>query len=350
MERALNDYTIHSQETINRCLEKLSLPHHLRTLFVVDQQNRVIGSISDGDIRRGLLMGISINESCEKIFNAGFKYISVSDREVPRLDEWKALGISVLPVLDTDNRLSRVLDLNKIKGYLPVSAVIMAGGFGNRLRPLTSNTPKPMLKVGDLPILEINLRRLTEYGITDIHISVNYLKEQIIDYFGNGEQWGCNIHYITEDQPLGTMGALSSLNTQHLKSDVLLFNADILSNIDLAEFYHHYLSSESALSIASIPYKVNIPFAVFELDNTFIKALSEKPTYTYYSNAGFYLFNSSRIKTIPKNTFFNATDFAEDLLKQKQRVSQFPILGYWSDIGSIEDFEKAQEDIKHLDL
>jgi len=170
-----------------------------------------------------------------------------------------------------------------------------------------------------------------------------------MDYFGNGEKWGCNISYIEENQPLGTIGALSLIeNIKH--QQILLFNADLLSNIDFEDMYCKFLQHESQLSIASIPHKITLPYAVLEGQNHQITSISEKPTYTYFANAGFYLFNAELIKRIPKNEFYNATDFVEDLIQHKLPVSSFPIHGYWSDIGSIDDYKKSNEDFPNLNF
>jgi dTDP-glucose pyrophosphorylase len=343
-------HTINANAPISACLELMGLPGHLRTVFVLNMDNAIIGSISDGDIRRGFLKGLTLSDSCDKFAFDDFKFITTEDDKHLEIPKWREFGITVVPLLDHSGRLLRILDLRKLKGYLPITACIMAGGFGHRLRPLTNQIPKPMLRIGNKPILEININRLVQYGVEDIYISVHYLKEQIMDYFGDGSQFGCKIQYILESSPLGTMGALGILESPVAHNNILLFNADLLSTIDLEEMYQNFRLQKSDLSIASIPYKVNIPFAVFDLQDHHIIGLSEKPTYTYYSNAGFYIFRREHLSYIPSNEYFNATDFAQALINDNKTVTQFPVLGYWSDIGSIEDFQKAQEDILLLDL
>lgn len=350
MSVQIEAHTINSEESISVCLEKMNLPHHLRTVFVLDAGNKLVGSISDGDIRRGFLKGLSLQNTCEAFMFKDFKSVNPETVTVDYIKLCKELGISVLPQINAEGGLTRILDLTKLKSFLPLSAVIMAGGFGNRLRPLTNETPKPMLPVGGIPILEINIKRLIQYGIDEVYIAVNYLKEKIMDYFGDGSNWGIKINYIIENEPLGTIGALHLIKNKIKHAQILLFNADILSNIDLEDMYNGFKESNADLSIASIPYKVTVPFAVFEFNQHNIIGLSEKPTYTYYSNAGFYLFQTKHLNQIPDNTFYNATDFTETLIKDGAIVTQFPILGYWSDIGSIEDYKKAQTDIQILDL
>lgn len=340
-------HTVKSTDSIHIALEKLNLPHHSRTLFVVNEEGKVMGSITDGDIRRGLLNGFDFNAACSHVAFTHFKFLKKNFIDVEQLRSWRKNDILIIPVLNAQHELVEIIHLGKLKSYLPLTAVIMAGGFGQRLRPLTINTPKPMLKIGDLPILEINIKRLIAYGISDIYLCVNYLKDHIIDYFGNGSKWNCNIQYIEESEPLGTMGALSLL-PQISTEQTLLFNADLLSNIDFEEFYLQHQKIQADLTIAGIPHKVTLPYAVLEQQGNKITSISEKPTYTYFSNAGFYLFKTSWLNKIPKHTFYNATDFAEALIAENKKVHSFPIHGYWNDIGSLEDYHKSIEDFQSI--
>ncbi len=345
----LNRHTIKLTDPISAAMQKMSEPNHLRVIFVLNEKHQVIGSITDGDIRRGLLKGLNTDSPCEDFAFKDFKFINAEAINIATIQHFKEIGIFVLPVLNSLNELLKIIDFRSQISFLPVSAVIMAGGFGNRLRPLTISTPKPMLAVGDMPILEINIKRLIQFGIHDIVICVNYLKDQIINYFGNGSKWNCEITYIEETEPLGTIGAIS-LHNNFKYNDILLFNADLLSNINLEEMFLKYQSSESDLIVAGIPHKITLPYAVLEQANNKIVQISEKPTYTYFSNAGFYMFSKNLNSIIPKNTFYNATDFVEELIKQDKKVTSFEILGYWNDIGSIEDYEKSKIDIQYLNL
>ena len=225
----------------------------------------------------------------------------------------------------------------------------MAGGRGERLKPLTDTTPKPMLQVGNKPIIEHNIDRLIKAGIKNIAISISYLGEKIENYFGNGENKKIKIEYITETKPLGTLGAVSNYENI-FEDDLLIMNSDLLTNIDFADFYETYKKENADIAVATIPYKVDLPYAIMEINENRITALAEKPTYTYYANAGIYLVKKSHLAKLQKNTFYNATDLIEDLAKNNYKGISYPILGYWLDIGRKQDFEKAQEDIKHLKL
>jgi NDP-sugar pyrophosphorylase family protein len=233
------------------------------------------------------------------------------------------------------------------RSYLPVDAVIMAGGQGQRLRPLTENTPKPLLKVGGTPIIERNIDRLAMYGIDDISISVNYLGEQLESHFGNGSAKGIRMQYIWETEPLGTIGAISKVDN-FTNDHILVMNSDLLTNIDFEDFFHDFIQNKADFSVLSLPYKVDVPYAVLETDNGQIKSLKEKPSYTYYSNGGIYLMKKELLNRIPENAHFNATDLIEALIEEGKHVRSYPMLGYWLDIGNHDDFIKAQNDVTHI--
>ncbi|MBK0401707.1 nucleotidyltransferase family protein [Adhaeribacter sp. BT258] len=318
-----------------------------KALFIVDENGKLLGTLTDGDIRRGLIAGKDIDASVENFINRNFRYLYESQLTLSDLNALREIKIVLVPVLDQSKKLIKILDLNDRKAILPVDAIIMAGGRGERLKPLTDAVPKPMLKVGDKPIIEHNLDRLIYFGIENITISIKYLGEQLKAAFGNGEEKGIHIQYITEEQPLGTIGAVSMIDG--FKNDhVLIMNSDLLTNIDFEDFFQTYQEQNADIAIATVPYKVDIPYAVLEVENSRIKDFKEKPSYTYYSNAGIYLIKREFLRLIPKGAHYNATDLMELLLKNGHNVVSYPILGYWLDIGKHEDFLKAQVDIKHI--
>ncbi|WP_316826390.1 nucleotidyltransferase family protein [Pedobacter miscanthi] len=321
-----------------------------RTLFVVDDHNKLVGSLTDGDIRRGLLNGLEISHPIQDFMNINFKYLKVSEDNIDLIKQYRIAEINLIPSIDDEFQLLEILDLKKTRTVLPIAALIMAGGKGERLRPLTDGCPKPMLKVGDKPIIEHNIDRLISYGVKDIYISVKYLKEQIIDYFGNGIDKGINIHYLEENEPLGTIGAMGFVN-QIDYEDILVMNSDLLTNIDFEDFFNFYKTNKADMAIASVPYHVNIPYAVIETSGHQITSFSEKPNYTYYSNGGIYLLKFSLKKVFERGTFFNATDLMDKVIENDNTtLIHYPLLGYWLDIGKHHDLIKAQEDIKHIKL
>ncbi len=348
----MTDFSLHiirSTANIKEALEKLNqLTEHL-TLFVVDNDHKLLGSVTDGDIRRGLIGGKVIEDSVTAIMNRNFKYLKSEAINIHDVKKYRENLLDVIPVVNNDFTLDRIINLTEVKTILPIHVAIMAGGEGKRLRPLTETLPKPLLKVGDKPIIEYNIDRLMSYGVENIHISVNYLGDKIKEYFKNGESKGIKIEYITETSSLGTVGALSLGKFDDFDS-ILFMNSDLLTDIDFEEFYMEFLNSGADLVVASIPYKVNVPFGVLETENTVVRSLVEKPTYTYYSNAGIYLIKKEVLNKIPFDKFYNATDLMEDLIKQNGKVVNYPHFSYWLDIGRMEDFEKAQRDIRYIKL
>jgi len=317
-------------------------------LFIIDDLGKLQGSLTDGDVRRGLLNGVQINENVTKILQTNPKFILKSNYDLQEIIDLRSENYKVFPVLDDDGIIINVVNFRLIKSYLPLDAVIMAGGKGTRLRPLTNDVPKPLLPVGDKTIMEHNVDRLVEFGIDDFWFSVNYLGEKIKKFFGSGKEKNLSINYVWEDTPLGTIGAISKIdNLKH--ADVLVTNSDILTNLDYEQFYLDFKRSNADLSIASIPYNVNIPYAVLEKDeDATITGFKEKPTYTYYSNGGIYLMKKSVLGLIPKNTFYNATDLIEKLLSLNKKVVSFSLEGYWLDVGKHDDYKKAQIDINKI--
>lgn len=230
-----------------------------------------------------------------------------------------------------------------------LDVVIMAGGKGERLMPFTDQTPKALLKIGEKPIIEYNTDLLASYGVEHIHISVNYLGDQIISYFEKNNKHQISFNFIEESKALGTIGALKKIKS-YKNNHILVMNADLLTNVNIEAILSTYLSKKGDALMASIPYKVDIPHGVVETKDGFVTDLKEKPSYTYYSNAGIYIIKKEHLDYIPENRYYNATDLIETLLTEKKKIINYPILTYWLDIGNHDDFEKAQEDIKLFKL
>ncbi len=328
-------------------LDMLSNTDKVLTLFIL-QQEKLIGTLTDGDIRRGLLKGLTVNSRVSECMVKDFTFIRSGEIDVKQVSEIRRKGITLLPSISEDDKIDRVYDLQAQKSILPLECMIMAGGRGERLRPLTDTVPKPMLKLGDKPIIEHNIDRLIEYGIEKIYISIKYLGEQIVEYLGDGSSKGIKIEYIQEDKPLGTGGALS-LVENFTSPYILLMNSDLFTDIDFEDLYLATIEQHAEMGIASIPYTVNIPYAIFDKEDSKILSFKEKPNNTHYANAGIYIFKTKWIDMIPKNEFFNITDLMQALLERNEHVIHNAIPGYWIDIGKHEDFERAREIMKHLD-
>jgi len=345
--RVFKEHLILSGSKIKEALVQLNKLAPDAILFVVDNDNKLIGALTDGDVRRGLLKGFTIDNFVNEIIQENPRYITKGQNNLRKIIEYREGDFKIVPVVEDNHKVVNVINFRKVKSYLPIDAVIMAGGRGQRLKPLTDITPKPLLKVGSKAIMEYNLDRLVLFGIDDFWVSIKYLGEQIEKHFGSGTEKNIKINYVLEDEPLGTIGAVSQINSfEH--DYVLITNSDLLTNIDYEEFFLEFINQNADLAILTIPYQVNIPYAVLEMINGKVKSFKEKPTYTYYSNGGIYLMKKEILKRIPKKTFYNATDLMEDLLKNDFKVISYPFLGYWLDVGKHEDFEKAQNDINHI--
>jgi dTDP-glucose pyrophosphorylase len=318
-------------------------------LFIVDHRDQLIGSLTDGDLRRGFINGLNLDTSLEKFIHKNPKYIKQGNFNLGEIIALRKEYVVVFPVLNSRNEIINVVNFRHQRSYLPVDALIMAGGRGERLKPLTNDTPKPLLKVGDKPIIEHNIDRLNTFGIDDVWISLRYLGSQIESHFGSGAKKSMRINYVKENDPLGTAGALSLVHN-FVHDCILMMNSDLLTNIDFEEFYLFFEEHDADLAVACIPYQVNVPYAVMETENLVVTGFKEKPTYTHYSNAGIYLMKREVAELIPSNQHFNATDLMEKLINDGKKVVSYPFMGYWLDIGRHEDFEKAQRDINNLKL
>jgi dTDP-glucose pyrophosphorylase len=341
-----NKHTILDKAPMTDALHKLNnIPLNL-TLFALNNEKQLVGTLTDGDVRRGLLRGLKLEDPINKFMTTRFHSLSENNIDVDYINFVKRKGIKLLPVINTDKKIIKVFDLNILRSVLPLEAMLMAGGRGERLKPLTDNTPKPLLPLGNKPIIEHNIDRLIEFGVDKIYISVRYLADKLMDYLGDGRDKGIEIQYIIEDKPLGTIGSLSEIDQFH--RDILVMNSDVFTNIDFEDLYRSFIKNNADMAVASFPYTINIPYAILEVNRSRIMSLREKPNNTYQSNAGIYIIKKEIVQQIPKNKFYNATDFIDDLLVKKKKIIHNPIMGYWIDIGKHEDYNKARDLVKHI--
>lgn len=355
LNQAFNEYDfmtykkhlINTGTSIQQALTKMDKLGRDAILFVINDNNKMLGSVTDGDIRRGLIKGVLIDQPVDIIAQGNPRSVKKGEFDFQKIINYRNELLRIIPVLDNEGRIVNVINLAELRSFLPIDAVIMAGGKGLRLRPLTEHTPKPLLPVVGKPIIEHNIDRLISYGVNNFFISINYLGEQIENYFGNGNERGVHIKYLTEEKPLGTIGAVSQIdNFQH--DIVLVTNSDILTNIDYEDFFIDFKKNDADFSVVSIPYHVNIPYAVLETNDNRVIDFKEKPTFTYYSNGGIYLIKRSILNKIPSDTLFNTTDLMELLIAEKAKVISYTLHGYWLDIGNPEDYKKAQAEFEHI--
>ena len=339
----------HIDLSIREALQKLDELASDAILFLVDDNNQLLGSLTDGDLRRGFIKKLGLEGHLSQFMQSNLKYIQQSKYNLKEIIALRERFFTIFPVVNAQMQIINVVNFRNKKSYLPVDALIMAGGRGERLKPLTDTTPKPLLKVGEKPIIEHNIDRLNTYGIDDIWISLRYLGQQLVDYLKDGSEKSLRINYVWEENALGTAGALA-LVKGFIHDHVLMMNSDLLTNIDFEDLYIFFEEQQADFVVACIPYQVNVPYAVMETKDKIVTGLKEKPTYTHYSNAGIYLMKKTVIDLIPKNQAFNATDLMEQLIEQNKKVVAYPLVGYWLDIGQMEDFNKAQIDINYLKL
>jgi len=350
MKKYLSNHLITGETSVRDALKKLNELSSDAILFVVNDSNQLLGSLTDGDLRRGFLRDLDFNDKITDFIQDSPKFIFEDDYSIDILENLKRNNFKIVPVLNSDREIVDLINFRTQHSKIPADAVLMAGGEGKRLRPLTESTPKPLLKVGDKPIIEYNIERLSKVGIRNIFLSINYLGDQLINYFGDGRSRDLNIQYVKEPKPLGTVGSI--LLIEHFAyDDILVMNSDLLTNVDYADFFKVFKESAADMAVAATSYHVDVPYAVLEVDDfNIVKSLKEKPKYTYYSNAGIYLLKKELLKMIPKDEFFDITDLMDKVLEMNMKLITYPINGYWLDIGKHEDFKKAQEDIKHIKL
>lgn len=340
-------YTIRQNESIRDALVMLDeSTHDWQTLFVVDENDRMVGTATDGDIRRGLIRGIELTAPIASVMHKQFKFVREGDDLALVLKQFRGEQIFFVPILDNDGHILRVCNLLKYRNVLPVDAVLMAGGKGERLRPLTEKTPKPLLTVGEKPIIDHNIDRLISYGVQHISVTVNYLKEQIEEHFAQPHK-GVQVQTVREPKFLGTIGSIKFVK-EFYNDTVLVMNSDVFTNINFEDFYLHFIEHNAIMSVAAIPYTVSVPYGIFDLNGRDINGLIEKPTYNYYANAGIYLIKREALNEIPDDTMFHSTDLIEKLISEGKKVIRFPLNGTWIDIGNPQEYQKANELVKHI--
>jgi len=344
----IKKHLIHAKDELKSALVSLNnVPNNL-TLFVLDENEKMVGTLTDGDVRRGLIKGKNVSDNVEDFMTPNFSFLINKVYTIEEIKHIKTKGVKLLPVLDVKGKIIRVIDFNKVETILPIEAVLMAGGRGERLRPLTDTIPKPLLKIRNKPIIEHNIDRLMRYGVHNFTITLRYLGEMIENCFGDGESKGISINYIKETNPMGTIGAIGLIK-EFRNDDLLVMNSDLFTNIDFEDFYKTFCNENADICIATIPYNIDVPYGVFNIQNeTIITDLKEKPRFTYYANAGIYLIKKSLVKKISRKIKTDATDFILNCIEEKCRVIKYPIIGYWIDIGKPEDLKKAQEFSEHI--
>lgn len=322
--------------------------------LVVDEQQRLIATLTDGDLRRAVLAGLSVDLPVASLLERLRAQNKSEPITLPRgssreriITEMKARGIRQIPLVDHEGRVTGLAVLDELveEPRAPVSAVVMAGGYGKRLMPLTEDTPKPMLRIGARPLIERLVEQLKQAGIVRVNISTHYRADQISAHFGNGEGFGVEVQYLAEQRPLGTAGALSLVSGT---DPLLVINGDILTNLDFRALFNFHFEHDADMTVAVREYGFDVPYGVVDTDGLYVKAVNEKPSIKFFINAGIYLVSASAREFIPLNQPFDMPQLIATLVKAGRRVISFPVWEYWLDIGRQEDYARAQEDIRRL--
>ncbi len=318
----------------------------LRIALVVDDDYRLIGTVSDGDIRRGILKHIELNTSISSIVNRSPVFVDKNTELNIIKAKMEKYDITIIPLIDDGllvglETLQHLVESNRYDN--PV--FLMAGGFGTRLQPLTRNCPKPMLKVGDKPILETILLSFIDAGFHDFYISTHFMPEVIKNYFGDGTKWNVRITYVHEESPLGTGGALGLLPDNLPDLPLLLMNGDILTKVDFQQFLSFHNAHDGVATICVREYEHQVPYGVLESDGIQILSMVEKPIHRHFVNAGIYCLSPEVIKSVPKKIKIDLPTHLDLCMKRGQVVNMFPLHEYWLDIGKHEDFSQAQIDV-----
>ena len=317
----------------------------LRIGLVVGENSKLEGTVTDGDIRRALLKKIDMSENVQKIMNQKPTFSSKNATSEEKINIMKDRDILHIPILDSDGLvigLDSIHDLLK-KPIYDNPVVIMAGGFGKRMMPLTEDTPKPLLKVGTKPILETIIDNFIELGFRNFYISLHYKADMIKDYFGNGSHQKITINYLEEKEPLGTAGCLSLLPDNTSNIPIILMNGDLITDLNFISLLenHHHSRSEATICVAE--YDFQVPYGVLEVEENEVKSIAEKPVHKFFVNAGIYVLNNSILSKIPKNEYIDMPDVLAKKLSNNESINTFPIFEKWIDIGRISDFTRANE-------
>jgi dTDP-glucose pyrophosphorylase len=347
------ELTVYPENTIREviaCIDR----NEKGIALVVDKERHLLATLTDGDIRRAILAGHGLDERVRILIEK--KVQSAPDQPVtakigtPRaelLKRMKEYAIRQLPLLDSEGCVADLVTLADLvpDQFLPLQAVIMAGGSGTRLRPLTEDLPKAMLPVGDRPLMEVIIEQLRQSGIGRVNITTHYLPDKITEYFGNGENFGVELNYVSEDRPLGTAGSLGLIDWP--QETLLVINGDILTKVNFRAMLDYHQEHGADITIGVRKYDLQVPYGVVECEDQRVSRLREKPSLSFFVNAGIYMLEPRVNQHITNGEHYDMTDLIDRLIRKGRPVISFPIVEYWLDIGKPSDYARAQEDVKN---
>ena len=342
--QSITDITVLSTITIKEAL-KIIDETSKQILLVIDEMGKLVGTLNDGDIRRGLLKGTELSSTIADIYYKNPAVANINDTKESIIRLATAKKIHQIPVVDADGYPLGLETLDRLisKQTKTNPVVLMAGGLGTRLGDLTKAIPKPMLPVGNKPILETIIENFAQYGYTNFIISVNYLSQIIEEYFGDGSKFGVSIIYVHEKKRMGTAGALS-LMKEHLKEPFFVMNSDLITTINFEHFHNFHLSQKTLATMGVRSYDFQVPYGVVNLNNGEILSITEKPTYNFFVSGGVYMLSPDVLALIPDDEFFDMPTLFERIIAQGSTPVSFPIHEYWLDVGRINDYEQANNE------
>ena len=342
--RIVNDIKLSINSTIKDALQTIN-NGGLQVAIVVAENDTLVGTVTDGDIRRGLLNGLDLNSSVSLVVHKSPSIASVGDTKESILKIALAKKLHKIPLVDELGKLVGIEDIEDI--IKPVGktnrVILMVGGLGTRLRPLTQDTPKPMLKVGNKPILQTIVEKFAEYGFVNITMCVNFNASIIRDYFGDGKEFGVNIDYVLEEKRMGTAGALSLLK-ERPSEPFFVMNGDLLTNVNFEHIFNYHTLNKATATMCVREYDYEVPYGVVKMNDNKITAIAEKPVQKFFVSAGIYMLSPEILDLIPQDEFYDMPTLFEKAIAQDKNVISFPIHEYWIDIGRLEEYQKANEE------
>ena len=348
---SIPDLQVYANSPIRDVVAAIDRSRRLGLALVVEDGGRFINTLTDGDVRRGILGGLTMEMAAYRLLEIKLRtphplpvvashLSSRSERELLM----RANAIRQLPILDDNGKVHTIESLEELLGssLLPLNAVVMAGGFGKRLQPLTDTTPKPMLPVGGKPVMELLIEKLQRSGIRDLHVTTHYRSEQIVAHFGDGSEFGVNINYLNEDNPLGTAGALSMMAKPTI--DVLVVNADIVTQVNFVAMFDYHHSHRSAMTLGVRAYEHVVPYGVVDIEESRVCGIVEKPLHRWFVNAGMYILSPNVFEHLTPGERLDMPDLITRVLNAGQIVTSFPISEQWIDIGQHHEYARANQE------
>lgn len=342
--KSVDNIKLTPQSTIREAL-KIIDSGAMQIAIVVDQDDVLVGTLTDGDIRRGLLKNLALDDAIESIVFRTPTVAKLSDSKEEILQKALSKKLHQIPVVDDENHVIGMKEIEElIRPHHKLNKVVlMVGGMGTRLRPLTEKTPKPMLKVGNKPILQTIVEKFAQYGFTNIIMCVNYKSHIIQDYFGDGSTFGVNIEYIQEEQRMGTAGALGLFCIKP-QEPFFVMNGDLLTNVNFEHLLEYHISQNTVATMCVREYDFQVPYGVVNIKGNRILSIHEKPVHKFFVSAGIYMLSPEVLEYIPQNEFYDMPTLFEKLIDENKSAISFPLREYWLDIGRMEEYERANNE------